>query len=240
MMIAEKNNKIPVFIYYRISTELQNFKSQKKIVENFLANSHDKYEVIDTFRDEGISGFLGPKERPDFNDMINRLNEVRAILCYDWDRISRDVKFASYFMFYLRGEGIYVIETGTRKILDFDQMGDRIWTYLKSEMGAEERLKIKRRQKAGIEAYKEEHGRWGQQIKYGGGAKGTRFSKKRFFEKYEVLRLANVSKSAIARLFKISPPTLYKRLKEEPEKYKEIEDKVNKLFNKRGGINGIV
>lgn len=226
---------IKIFIYYRISTELQNFKSQKKIIESYLESKqnkkHEKYEIIDTFKDSDKSGVLSPEDRPDFKEMINRLDEIDAILCYDWDRISRDVKFATYFMFYLKEEGISIIEGSSGKVLNFDEMGDRIWTYLKSEMSADERKRIKKRQKAGIAAYKDEHDRWGPKKKYGGGANGDKFTKKRFWKKYKTLRLANVSKSAIARLFNISNPTLYKRLKEEPERYDKIEMQVKNKFN---------
>ncbi|MHA1795185.1 MAG: recombinase family protein [Promethearchaeota archaeon] len=235
--LESDKKKIPIFIYYRISTELQNFDAQKKIIENFLALNPDKYEIKGVFKDKGLSGALDPKERPEFNEMINRLKEVKAILCYDWDRISRDVKFASYFMFFLKETGISVIEGGTGKVLNFDQMSDRIWTYLKSEMAQDERERIKRRQKAGIQAFKEKHGRWGQKPKYGGGADGRSFSERTFWEKYETLRLANVSKASIARLFKMSTPTLYKRLKTRPRKYLEIENEVKKRYSNKSNSN---
>jgi len=238
-MIDQKLEKKPIriFIYYRISTELQNFKAQKKIIETFLDHNDKKYQIIDIFKDSGKSGILAPQDRPEFNEMINRLDEIDAILCYDWDRISRDVKFANYFMFFLKEADIFIIEGNSGKTLNFDEMGDRIWTYLKSEMSAYERERIKERQKAGIEAFRKEHeskenpkGRWGPKKKYGGGPNGDKWNKKKFWEKYETLRLANVSKSAIARLFRVSNPTLYKRLKEEPEKYDSIERKVKEKF----------
>lgn len=226
----KKSDLVPIFVYYRISSELQNFGAQKKINNNYLKNHPDKYRVIDIFKDEDISGDLGPEDRDEFNKMINRLDEVDAILCFDWDRISRNLRFATYFMFFLQEANISVIEAGSGKILNFDEMGDRIWTYLKSEMGAEERRKIKMRQKAGIEAFRDKYGRWGPKKKYGGGPKGDSFSKKKFWEKYETMRMANVSKSAIARLFKISPPTLYDRLNEESKRYEEIEKRRNEKY----------
>jgi len=225
-----EEQEIKIFIYYRISTELQNLKAQKKIINNYLkVQPERKYKILDSFKDN-VSGALGPTERPEFKEMISRLNEIDAILCYDWDRISRDVKFATYFMFYLQESNISVIEANTGRTLNFDEMGDRIWTYLKSEMSSNERKRIKERQKAGIEAFQDEHGYWGPKKKYGGGPNGDKWNKTKFWEKYELLRLANVSKLAISRLFRMSAPTLYDRLKEDPQKNQEIESKVKMRY----------
>jgi DNA invertase Pin-like site-specific DNA recombinase len=221
----EESELIPIFRYYRISTNTQKLRAQKKSQDRFLERNKEKYVVKGTFEDI-VSGTIGPEGRPEYNEMINRLDEVDSVLCSDWDRMSRDLQFATYFMFFLRNSGVTILESDTGKEYDFNKMGDRIWAYLKSEMAAQELIKKKERQKSGIAGFIEEKGRWGPEKKYGGGSDGKLWTKSTFWKKYKNLRLSGVSKSAIARLFKISLPTLYKRLREEQERYDKIERKV--------------
>jgi DNA invertase Pin-like site-specific DNA recombinase len=102
--------------------------------------------------------------------------------------------------------------------------------FIESQKAEEERKRHIQRTKHGIEAFKEEHGRWGPEKKYGTTSDGKPIDKNRFWFLYETYRMSNVSKSAIARILDISRPTLYKRLKEEPEKYNNIEEKVKEKY----------
>lgn len=212
-----------VFVYYRISTELQNFEMQEKSIEKFVKAKN--LEVIGEFKDEAMSGALG-WERPAFKDMFDKIKAVDGIVLYDWDRISREEEFAVQLMYFLKNKNKFVYESNTGMKLNFNQLQYRIQTFFKSVLASEERLKIKKRQKDGIEAYKENQGRWGPKIKYGKSETGKTYSKDSFWRLYEQYRMARVSKSAIARILSISRTTLYQRLEEDPEKYELIESKV--------------
>lgn len=194
---------------------------QKKSVKRYKEKHN--ITIVRDFEDKAISGALG-FERPDFKEMIESIDEVDGIILYDWDRISREEEFAVSLMYALRKKNKYVIESASGNKLDFNQLQYRMMTFFKSVMASEERLKIKKRQKDGIIAFKEEHGRWGRFIFYGENSSGKKISKESFWKLYEQYRLAKISKSGIARILKMSRNTLYERLKEEPNKLKEIED----------------
>lgn len=211
------------FFYTRVSTNLQDTKMQEKAKERFL--EHYNINVIDVFKDDAKSGALG-FEREALKEMFDRIDEVDCIIVYDWDRLSREEEFAISLMYFLRKKGKYVYEITSGQKLDFNQMQARLQAIIKSMVSSEERLKIKKRQKDGIAAYKDEHKRWGPRKKYGESLHGTPYNKQSFWRTYKQYRLAGISKAGIARLLKISTPTLYERLKEFKEKYKRFEQKI--------------
>lgn len=215
-----------IFIYYRVSTKLQNLKMQKSSTSIFLSKEGEKYEVIDTFADKSITG--ATDERPGYQKMKKRLNEIDGILVYNWDRMSRDEELANNLMYELRKRNIFILESDTGQKLDFNQAFNRLITFIKSMEAERERLRHKQRTKDGIKAFRKEKGYWGAEKdkKYGETSDSKKISKSKFWFLYEMYRKAKVKKSAIARILNISRPTLYKRLKEDEEKYNEIELKI--------------
>ena len=200
---------------------------KKDVVNKFVEDY--KINIVDSFEDVSYSGALG-FERPAFKEMYDRLEEVDGIVVYDWDRISREEEFAVTFMHVLRRKNKIIVEASSVKILDFSDMGNRILTYVKSVTAEEERIRINKRQRDGIKTFKKKYGRWGAFRKYGETEQGTKITKKSFWIKYELYRKANISKMAIARLLKISPPTLYKNLHEDEVMYQKIEIERNEIY----------
>lgn len=227
MQTQEKDHKI--FIYYRVSTDLQDIKMQKNNVSKYLSKEGDNYEVIDVFADKGISG--ATKERPAFQKMLERLNEVDGIMVYNWDRMSRDEEFATNLMYELRKKGIFVLESDTGQKYNFKEAYHRMITFIKSQEAERERKRHLRRTKDGIATFIDKHNRWGPSKKYGFTSNGKPLNKEKFWYFYETYRLANVSKSAISRILGLSRPTLYKRLDEELERYKKIESEVEEKYD---------
>lgn len=228
--IEKKIEKL--FIYYRVSTKLQNLKMQKRSISLFLSAKGDQYEVIDTFADDGISG--ATDNRPAYQRMKKRLTEIDGILVYNWDRMSRDEELANNLMYELREKNIFILESDTGQRLDFNQAFNRLITFIKSMEAERERLRHKQRTKDGIEAFRKKKGYWGasKHKSYGKTTDGKKISESRFWFLYELYRKAKVKKSAIARILGISRPTLYKRLKENEEKYNKIEMMLNNEFKK--------
>jgi len=226
-MKMQKLENMDFFIYYRVSTDLQNTEMQERVVNKLVKDK--KINVVGVFEDISYSGALG-FERPAFKEMYERLDEADGIIVYDWDRISREEEFAVSFMHVLKRKDKIVIEASTGNILDFSDMGSRILTYVKSVTASEERIKIKQRQKDSIQIFIKKHGRWGRFRNYGETEQGTKLTKESFWIKYELYRKANISKMAISRLLKISPPTLYKNLHEDEAMYQKIEMERNKIY----------
>lgn len=212
-----------LFIYYRVSTELQDTKMQKYSVKKFLEDK--KIIIVEEFEDKAMSGILG-FERPAFKEMNNRLDEVDGIILYDWDRISREEEFAVTLMYALRNKNKFVYESSTGQKLDFNQLYSRIQTFLKSVMASEERLRIKKRQKGGIAGFIEEYGRWGPFPYYGKNTSGKKLTRESFWQLYEQYRIALIGKSAIARVLQMSRTNLYNKLKKDMKRYKEIEERL--------------
>ncbi len=116
-----------------------------------------------------------------------------------------------------------VFESNTNRLLDFNRMSDRLTGIIKSMWSEEEHLKINKKMKDGIKNYKEKHGRWGRKRVFGETLGGSSLSENQFWNRYKQYREAKISKSGIARILGMSRQTLYKRLKENSNKYQEIE-----------------
>lgn len=210
----------PLFEYLRVSTDKQDTQMQKEANRKFI---HGKpFKIVASFEDSAKSGALG-WERLDLKEMFDKLKNVKGILLYAWDRISREEEFAITLIYLLRKENKYVLESSTGLKLNFDEMHNRLIGMIKSVVAEDERLRIKKRQKDGIKTFKKKHKRWGRFKYYGKSESGKELTEELFWRKYELYRNAKISKSAIARLLKMTRTTLYKRLNENKEKYNEIE-----------------
>jgi DNA invertase Pin-like site-specific DNA recombinase len=188
-----------IFTYFRVSTDLQDVESQKSAVKSFLKNQD--VQIIHEFIDLGFSGKKGV-ERPAFNEMLSRLNEVDGVCLFDYDRLTRDEERGVMLMYEIRSKQKKIYEARTGMILTFEPMTERLLTFVKSMLAEEERKKILDRQASGIKAYKERNGRWGRK------------KKKLNIKKYEEYQNLGLSKTAIAKLFGMTVPTLKKIIKE--------------------------
>ena len=188
-----------IFTYFRVSTDLQDVESQKLGVRQFLKN-HD-VQIIDEFIDLGFSGKKGV-ERPAFNEMISRLDEVDGVCLFDYDRLTRNEEIGVLLMYEMRSKSKKIYEARTGMILTFEPMTERLLTFVKSMLAEEERKKILDRQASGIKAYKERNGRWGRK------------QKKLNAKRYEEYQKLGLSKTATAKLLGMTVPTLKKLLNE--------------------------
>jgi DNA invertase Pin-like site-specific DNA recombinase len=189
-----------IFIYLRVSTDLQNEESQIGAINEFLITQN--VQVIgDPFVDHALSGKIGIV-RPQFNEMLHQLDDVDGICVFDWDRLTRDEEVGVMLMYSIRRKGKKVYEARTRNVLTFEPMSERILTVIKSMMAEEERHKIHDRQAAGIQAYINNYGLWGRKIK------------KINWKRYDEYMALELPKTNIAKLLGISVKTLYRRLKE--------------------------
>lgn len=220
--------KKKLFAYYRVSTDSQKIDMQQDSIKDFIKKNKNMV-IVQEFIDKAFSGALG-WERPAFKEMVDRLDEVDGIVVYDWDRISREEEFAVSFIYSLKGKNKFVYESNKGNKMDFSQLQSRVQAFFKSIWASEDRLKIKQRQKDGIASFKKKHGYWGRRVYYGKSRNSERlYTKIMFWRLYEQYRLALVSKSAIARLLQMSNNNLYKKLYEDKEKYKQIEEEVKKI-----------
>ena len=91
-------------IYYRVSTERQEFTSQKNEIAKYLAKLGNPKHVI---YEEKISS---RKNRPEFNRMLKDANNgtITEIITYAFDRFGRDGKQSLLDLYALESNGIKV------------------------------------------------------------------------------------------------------------------------------------
>ena len=80
-----------VALYVRVSTAGQTVENQLR--ELRAAAKRRKWRVVDTYRDEGISGAKGRDKRPELDRMLKDVNRGRIELVAVWsvDRLGRSV-----------------------------------------------------------------------------------------------------------------------------------------------------
>ena len=191
-----------LFAYYRVSTKDQADKNtqenQKNSIDNYVLSLDAK--VVESFYDPGMSG--ADRDRPQFKAMMERIHEVDGIIVYDPDRLSRDFEMGLALMFDLKHQGKKLFVSRTMTVTDFSQGQEQLMHAITSWVSEQERVKIRERQKLGIQRYIENNGEWGR--------KTIQVNWKKFDE-YRGYRISHAS---IARMMGISPATLWRRIRE--------------------------
>lgn len=105
------------FGYVRVSSQGQvdgdGFRRQE---EEILAYCKaNKIELVDVYREEGVSGTTDETERPAFQEMISAIlkNGVRTIIVEGLDRLAREYRIQETLLVYLAAKGITLINART-------------------------------------------------------------------------------------------------------------------------------
>jgi DNA invertase Pin-like site-specific DNA recombinase len=193
-----------IFIYCRNSSieqaQKQTEVNQEQHIEKWLNEFEIPAIIVEKFIDAGKSG--ADPGRENYNAMLSRLNEVQGIAVYDIDRLTRDFDIGMDLIMKLRKDNKKLYVSRQRKIYDLHSFSDLFFHVNMVMMADEERKKINQRRVEGMDRYVKEHGKW-----------PNRPQKAINWTKYDELRESKVSKAAIARMMKIDPSTLYRRLK---------------------------
>jgi site-specific DNA recombinase len=98
--------------YVRVSSEMQKIKENS--INNQLESIKDyckryEYDLIDTFRDEAISGLV--KDREGLNNLIKSIkkNNIECIIVYSLSRLGRKLSYVLEFVDYLNKNNIKFI-----------------------------------------------------------------------------------------------------------------------------------
>ncbi len=105
-----------VAVYYRVSTNKQDFESQKQEIEAYLSQHNPESVVV--YSDHGISGKASAK-RPEFERMLldAQSGEFDTIVVYKLDRFSRDANTAIRTILDLDDQGVAFISV-TQPVLN--------------------------------------------------------------------------------------------------------------------------
>jgi DNA invertase Pin-like site-specific DNA recombinase len=184
-------------LYLRVSTLDQTTTNQERELREIAA--HSKWEVVEVYKDHGISGAKGRDKRPEFDRLIRDANERKFDLVMAWsvDRLGRSLKDLVVFLsdlhdrkidLYLKTNGIDTTTSGGKAL--FQMLG----------VFAEfERSIIQERVRAGLKRAKDE---------------GTRLGRPEIGKdlRADILTAlkAGMSVRKVAVKFKVSPSTVWR------------------------------
>lgn len=155
-----------VAIYYRVSTERQDIKSQEHAIDLWFRDNGVPGCRIKVFKDEGISG--ATMNRPALQTMLAEMRDGKldTLICYRLDRISRDASTAIRLLLELDDIGIKFYSV-TQPVLNYRDGNPFHRTMLAAfaEIAQIERETIAERVKFGLRAAKERGVRLGPPIK---------------------------------------------------------------------------
>lgn len=146
-----------VAVYYRVSTDKQDIKSQESAVENWIESlPKDKSpNKVLTFLDEGISGKT--TNRPGFKNLLDAAygGKIDTIIVYRLDRFSRHATTAIRLLLNLDEAGVAFVSV-TQPVLNLSHENPFRRTMLAAfaEIAEIERETIVARVVAGLEAAK--------------------------------------------------------------------------------------
>lgn len=148
---------IQAVIYTRVSTDEQDPKAQRLVVQEYAAQRG--YEVVKVFEDQGISGAVDPLERPAFKEMLNfvKQHDIEVVLIYDLTRFYRAASPTEALNKLRRIIGEYgiLIEFAREPEIE-DPLLRELWMFIKSWFATYERLQISLRTKYGLAKVKKE------------------------------------------------------------------------------------
>lgn len=108
---------IKAHAYVRVSgkgqVEGDGFRRQEAEIQSF-AKAHG-YEVVEVYREEGVSGTTTEADRPAFQDMVSAIlrNGVRTIIVEGLDRLAREWRIQETLLIYLASKGIDLVVART-------------------------------------------------------------------------------------------------------------------------------
>ncbi len=142
-----------VAIYYRVSTERQDLRSQKEAVESWLAKRDTEPGKVYLFKDEGYSG--STQQRPAYRDMMKLAisGRIDTIVVYRLDRFSRSANNAIRTLLELDDYGVAFVSV-TQPVLNLghDNPFRRTMLAAFAEIAEIERETIVARIKSGLQA----------------------------------------------------------------------------------------
>lgn len=217
------------FGYVRVSTVKQKaaetYQYQERAIRDYAKEIN--IEIVDVFNDKGISGI--ETDREEFNKMMDRINEVKHVIFFDWSRISRNMLFSNYLLYEFNKIGTVLHDVSRKEILRIDDDASLLMQQIYSFVASQERLRIKAKQKAAIKNFLAINGYWGQKERV--------FTKKEI-DDYLKYRKLGLSKVKIALILKVSRSILYKNIKLFDLEPKLIKLKVNEQReNKKGKVD---
>lgn len=180
--------------YVRVSTQEQNEARQ---LEAMAKQGVEKYFT------EKVSG-KNMTDRPELNNMLDFVREGDVVIVHDFSRLARSTKDLLSIVELLNNKGVTLISN--KESVDTSTATGRLMITMIAAINEFERQNMLERQKEGISIARREG-------KYKG-RKPVEIDSNVFRREYDRYKAREISKTELARVLRISRPTLDRMLKE--------------------------
>lgn len=136
-------------IYYRVSTDKQDFDMQQKAVKDLCSVKNIDYSSCIIYQDFGISGTIA--DRPAYQRLLSEIVSFDTIICYEVSRLWRDLEEQSRATKSLISKNVNIISVADGEI---KTLTDTLFADIKGSVNQFEARRLKERINAGIAAKK--------------------------------------------------------------------------------------
>jgi DNA invertase Pin-like site-specific DNA recombinase len=137
-------------VYYRVSTEKQDFPMQENAILDYCNKEGIDYARCVIYRDFGISGTT--TNRPEYQKLVTDISENDTVLVYEISRLWRDITEQSSRMKMFKAIGVRVLSVADGEI--GQTINDKLMMNFKGVINEYEADRLKERINAGIAARK--------------------------------------------------------------------------------------
>ncbi|MGE0200711.1 MAG: recombinase family protein [Candidatus Melainabacteria bacterium] len=158
-----------VAFYLRVSTDGQTIENQQKELD--LLAKLERWNDVEIFQDEGVSGSLGREARPGFNELLHRAERGHFDVVAAWslDRLGREPKdvFELTALASKKGFTIYL----HKDRIDTSTAAGELFFTIMAGMAKFERRRLQERVKAGLARARAQGKTLGRPVSVGGDTK---------------------------------------------------------------------
>ncbi|HUX07298.1 MAG TPA: recombinase family protein [Acidobacteriota bacterium] len=107
------------YAYLRVSglgqVDGHGFRRQLEAINAYAAKAD--YEIVEVFREEGVSGTTDETDRPAFQEMVSQIlsDGVNTVIVEGLDRLAREYRIQEHLIVYLASKGIRLISARTEE-----------------------------------------------------------------------------------------------------------------------------
>jgi len=138
-------------IYYRVSTDKQDFNMQDTAIKNMLKSKCIDYNLCEIYKDFGISGTT--TERPDYQRLLLEIEPKDTIVVYELSRLWRDMADQTAAVKQLLKKDISFLAVADGELTNTN--GNKLIANIKGSINEFEAERLKIRINAGLKAKKE-------------------------------------------------------------------------------------
>ena len=139
-----------VRIYYRVSTEKQDFDMQNKAIRRLMQSKELDYDLAIIYKDFGITGTIA--QRPEYQRLLAEVKEHDIIMAYEFSRLWRDMEEQSRVTKMLMALNVKIVSVSDGEL---NSINDTLSFDIKGCVNQFEARRLKVRINDGIRAKKE-------------------------------------------------------------------------------------